>query len=141
MGESLFGKLRAMWSHVDPPPALLVDLTCFALESTTASTEVLRPGARELVGARGDERARLVTFDGDSLTVMVDILVQADDTVRVDGWLTPPANHRVELRLATGDVHVTTADDGRFAFDRVPRGLAQFLVHANGSVSTPSIVL
>ncbi|MFD4637357.1 hypothetical protein ACFWN2_08590 [Lentzea sp. NPDC058436] len=139
--EWLLGESRAMWSELDPPPTTLVNLTCFALETTTPSTEVLRSGRQEFVGARGDANTRLVTFDGDLLTVMVNILVLADDAVWLDEWLIPAASQRIELRLASGETLEMTAVAGRFAFDRASRGLAQILLHVNGTVTTPSIVL
>jgi hypothetical protein len=66
-------------------------------------------------------------------------------TVRLDGWLAPPAAHRVELRTEAGCLETSADADGRFAVADVPHGLAQLVVHpaAGGtrSVVTPSVVL
>ena len=76
---------------------------------------------------------------------MVTITPTAADRVRIDGWVAPGGGVVVELRIVD-ETRTTTADpDGRFVFDDVPRGLAQFTLRApNGArppVVTPSIEL
>ena len=65
------------------------------------------------------------------------------DTVRIDGWSAPGGGTQVELRLQT-ETRTTVADeDGRFVFDGVPHGMAQFLLRPpDGTpVITPSLQL
>ena len=127
----------------DPPPAGLDERVLFALALTDLDAEVARLAAAEPVGARGGERARTITFDAASRTVMITILERADNLVRVDGWLAPGAALRVELRLPEpAGTRVVTADEtGRFVFDEVPHGLAQLLVGGDPRVVTPSLLL
>jgi len=107
-------------------------------------------------GARGTERTRTITFDSTNLTIMVSIVEMTDDQVRLDGWLAPARQLRVELRVAgssagVADVShfVITDETGRFVFPGVSHGLAQLLVHppADGTadglktIVTPSLML
>ncbi len=43
-----------------------------------------------MLAARGAEQSRTITFDSDSLTIMIRIDSNNDGTARVDGWLAPP---------------------------------------------------
>ena len=62
---------------------------------------------------------------------MITIVDRPDGLVRIDGWLAPAAALQVELRLPEpARPRIVTADAaGRFAFDGVPHGIAQLLVH------------
>ena len=118
-------------------------ITLDALEAEVA--QLVRHG--ELAGARGGAAAmQTVTFSSGSLTTMVTIGASGPDRVRIDGWAAPGGGVTVELRIADGR-RTTIADaDGRFVFEDVPRGRAQFLfVPASGaghaSVITPALEL
>ena len=100
------------------------------------------------VAARGKEQARTITFDSDSLTIMIRIDANRDGTVRVDGWLAPPQRRQVEIKTTADPLTAASDAQGRFAFARVPRGTAQFIVHpaepASGdtrSVVTPALII
>jgi hypothetical protein len=87
-----------------------------------------------LAGARGEERARTVTFTSASLSVMITISAAAD--VRLDGWITSGGGLRVDL-LAEGQDRSTTADDdGRFVFDGIASGLAQLVFQPTAGAQT-----
>lgn len=151
---AILAGLRDLYTAVDPMPDDLVDRVRFALELEHFDVEVFRrltpPEAElEAAGARGSEESRTVTFDSESLTVMVSITPLGDRTVRLDGWLAPPGGHEIELRTASGPVTVNADAQGRFAIDGVPRGLAQLVVRPFAAapvsqartVVTPSIVV
>jgi hypothetical protein len=146
---ALLDEVREMYLTLDPVPEHLVDRILFALELEDLNIEVFRPavGAELLTAARGTGAARTITFDGDSITVMVSIVDTDQETLRLDGWLAPPAEHTVELRTENGSRRTTTDPDGRFSITGVPHGLAQLVVHpTEGSartrvVVTPSVVL
>lgn len=149
--EELLALLRSCHDAADPMPAELVERTMFALALTDLDHGLARLAEQqslETVGARGEE-ARVITFDGDDLTVMIRISRQRA-AVRIDGWLAPPTPALVELRRAHETVTVRADGDGRFVFEGVPGGLAQLAVCTGGeqdgdggeeTTSTPAIVL
>jgi hypothetical protein len=142
--------VRGLWDALDPVPANLVDQICFALDLESADFEVLRLTERmRFEVARGEEQSRLITFDSDTLTIMIKIDQNRNGTVRLDGWLTPPASHPIELRTTAGALATASDDGGRFALDGIQPGMAQLVVRPAGTmptqrgrtVTTPSIVL
>jgi hypothetical protein len=144
--------LRDMYSTVDPVPAGLVELVQFAVDLEDLDVEVGRlTGTPALAqSVRAAEHSRLITFDSDSMTIMVNLTAIDDGGVRVDGWLAPPGSHRVELRTATDRLVATADDQGRFVLSSVPHGLAQLIVEPTGpdgaagsvrSIVTPSLLI
>jgi hypothetical protein len=114
--------LRGMWERLDPPPAGMSTRICVALQVDELEAELFTMD--ELVGARGEERVRTITFSSTSLVVMITI---SDDgpLARVDGWIDDGGGLPVELRIGD-DVHRTEADEhGRFVLDGLPHGMAQ----------------
>jgi hypothetical protein len=153
--QVILDKLRTLHSHLDPPPPDLNERVQFAIALENVDVEVARLVEDVLVGsgARGAERLRTITFDGESRTIVVTLADTPDGRVRVDGWLAPAARLRVELRFAgaiadapaTSEI-VVSDDSGRFVFDGVAHGLARLLVHPiddgdESSIVTPSLVL
>lgn len=135
--------LRGMWERLDPPPAGLSTRICVALQVEELEAELFEMD--ELVGARGEERVRTITFSSTSLVVMITI---SDDgpRARVDGWIDEGGGLPVELRISDA-VHRTEADEhGRFVLDGLPHGMAQLVFHPSParptmrqSVVTPAI--
>ena len=100
------------------------------------------------MAARGKEQARTITFDSDSLTIMIRIDANRDGSVRVDGWLAPPQSRQVEIKTTADPLTAASDAQGRFAFARVPRGTAQVIVHPaepdsgdTRSVVTPALII
>ena len=155
--RAILGQLRDTYVFADPPPAELDERVRFAIALENIDVEVARLQEDLLIGsgARGEDRTRTITFDCDSLTIMITIVDVGDDRVRLDGWLAPAARRRVELRVADPSVDgdssriVTTEDTGRFVFDDVAHGLVQLLVRPVEptddepvpTVVTPSLLL
>jgi len=148
--------IRQMFLAADPMPRDLPERIRFTLALRGLEVEVARlsiaddAAADDAVAvARGAEQSRTVTFDSDSLTVMIRIGANADGSARVDGWLAPPQRREIEMRTGTELLSVASDDRGRFAFDRVPRGTAQLMVRpattGNGEtgrlVVTPPLIL
>ena len=136
-----------LFETLDPVPAGLVDRIAFGITLDALHAEIaeLQRGA-VLAGARNEDvtSAQTVTFTSSAMSTMVTITPTSADRVRIDGWIAPGADVAVELRLV-GESRSTVADaDGRFVFDDVPRGLAQFVLRPPsdaGTVVTPSIQL
>jgi hypothetical protein len=130
---AILDRLREAYDAVDPMPVSLPDRIRFSLALRDLEYEMAQMSAEDdqhLVAARGAEQSRTITFDCDSLTVMIRIEANEDGTARIDGWLAPAQQRTVEL-LTTADTLTIIADDGgRFVFPQVPRGSVQLLVKA-----------
>ena len=146
----VLGDIRELFEAVDPMPADLPERIRFALALRDLEVEVARLAEEDqlTVAARGKEQARTITFDSDSLTIMIRIDANRDGTVRVDGWLAPPQRRQIEIKTTADSLNVVSDEQGRFAFARVPRGMAQLVVRpadqpdgAGRSVVTPALIL
>jgi hypothetical protein len=143
---AVLAELRGLYERVDPVPDGLVEQVQFALALESFDVDVLRPRSAGLLAlaTRGEEQTRTITFDTESLTIMISISAIGADRVRIDGWLAPPAPHPIELRHLGGSVTTVADDQGRFVLDLVPHGTAQIVVRPGPSghvVATPSIVV
>jgi hypothetical protein len=152
---ALLDEVRALYTSIDAPPDDLVQRVCFALDLETLDIEVGRlteqaADRRVLVGVRGEEHSRTITFDSESLTIMIMLSFPSSEMVRVDGWLAPPAPHDIEVRTFDGGTLTSRADDdGRFVAEPIPHGLVQIVVRSQPqdgesvgrTVVTPSIVV
>ncbi len=142
--HAALGRLADVYALLDPPPADLDARVTFAIALAGLDGEVARLSQQLAAGsgARGSERTRTITFDADSRAVMITVTDQADALVRIDGWLAPGAALRVELRMPEpARPRIAIADAaGRFAFDSVPHGIAQLLVHPAAGEADPRVV-
>ncbi|MEU4803973.1 hypothetical protein [Actinosynnema sp. NPDC023587] len=138
-------EVRWMYESLDPVPADLVDRARFAVQLADVELEVARIAEHhEVAGVRGDVRSRLITFTGETLDFLVNVQARGDGTVRIDGWISPPAAHPVEVRTADGPLRTRADAEGRFSLDRVRSGLLQFVIRPDGraaAVSTPTMTL
>ena len=146
----LLDDIRELFEAADPMPADLPERIRFFLALRDLEIEVARLAEEDLpvVAARGAEQSRTITFDSDSLTIMIRIDANPDGTARVDGWLAPPQRREIEIKTTADTLHVASDEQGRFAFARVPRGMAQLVVRpadqpdgAGRSVVTPALIL
>jgi hypothetical protein len=148
---SVLDGIRDMFGVADPMPADLPERIRFRLALRDLEIEVARLADEQevLAGIRGAEQSRTITFDSDSLTIMIRIDANRDGTVRVDGWLAPPQPREIDMKTTAESLSVSSDDQGRFAFARVPRGMAQLVVRpaeqgpdgAGRSVVTPALIL
>jgi hypothetical protein len=144
----LLDDIRDLFQAVDPMPADLPERLRFFLSLRGLEVEMARLAEEQApaAGVRGAEQSRTVTFDSESLTVMIRIDADKDGTVRVDGWLAPAQPREVEMKTAGDPLTVTSDEQGRFAFSQVPRGAAQLIVRParpgeGPSVVTPALIL
>jgi hypothetical protein len=145
--------IREIFSTADPMPADLPERIRFSLAMRDLEAEVARLASEEedprLVAARGAEQSRTITFDSDSLTIMIRIDPNKNGTVRIDGWLAPPQRREIEMQTAADTLRVLSDEQGRFAFASVPRGTARLSVRpgergpggSGRSVVTPALIL
>ncbi|GAA0620449.1 hypothetical protein GCM10010174_43840 [Kutzneria viridogrisea] len=139
----ILDQVRELYTQADPPPVDLVERIRLAVSMAGACEPLARRREVLAAGMRGTDQRRLITFDAESVTVMISVQPNRDGTVRIDGWLTPPAGHPVELRTARIRMRTTADADGRFVLDGVKPGTAQLVVRPlrGRSVTTPAIVL
>jgi len=129
--EKILSVIRRMFEATDPMPSGLPDRIRFALALRDLEAEVARyadPANEPALAARGVEESRTVTFDSDSLTIMIRVDTNPDGSVRIDGWLAPPSPKVVEMKMSNGSLSVNADESGRFVFPSVPRGPARLLV-------------
>ena len=84
---ALLDDIRDLFQAVDPMPADLPERIRFSLALRDLEIEVARLAAEEdlpVLAARSAERSRTVTFDSDSLTIMIRIDANTDGTARVE---------------------------------------------------------
>ncbi len=147
----LLDRIRELFQATDPMPADLTDRICFSLALRDLEIEMARLAEEDqlAVAARGTEQSRTITFDSDSLTIMIRIEANRDGTARVDGWLAPPQRRDLEMKTSGDSLSTASDEQGRFAFARVPRGTAQLIVRPaepgpggpGRSVVTPALIL
>lgn len=148
---AILASIREMFQSADPMPADLPERIRFALALRDLEFELARLSAEDselALAVRGAEQSRTITFDSDSMTIMIRIDMNSDGTARVDGWLAPPQRRTIDLRTVTDPLTALSDDGGRFVFDRVPRGSTQLVVRAERgpaglgqSVVTPTLIL
>ena len=150
---ALLDGIRELFGRADPMPADLPERIRFSLAMRDIEAEVARLTAADepqLEGARGAEHSRTVTFDSDSLTIMIRIDKNDDGTVRIDGWLAPPQPREIEMQTTTDTRRVRSDEYGRFAFASMPAGTVRLVVTATDrgqdassgpAVVTPPLIL
>jgi hypothetical protein len=147
----LLDQIRNAYADADPMPADLPVRIRFSLALRDLEVEVARLADedRQVLAARGTEQSRTITFDSDSLTIMIRIDSNESGTVRIDGWLAPPQCREIELKTTAQSLRIVSDEQGRFAFASVPRGSAQLTVRlteqgpsgSGRSVVTPALIL
>jgi hypothetical protein len=148
---ALLADMQDLYQAMDPMPADLPERIRFSLSLRDLETEVARLAEEDLSAAavRGAESSRAITFDSESLTIMIRIDANSDGTVQIDGWLAPPQRREIEMKTSADPLSVSSDEHGRFAFSRVPRGVAQLTVRPAGpkqsgagpAVVTPALIL
>jgi hypothetical protein len=145
LDTAVLGEIRRFWAAADPLPAGLVDQIRFAVDLESYDLDVLPISLLETASAaRGEEMSRLITFSGDTMTIMIRTLPGKDGTNRIDGWLSPGDRHPIEMRAGAVTVAAVSDATGRFVFPSVPIGLVQLVIRPTGTtrtVITPAVLL
>jgi len=148
--QRVLDRLATVYDQLDPVPPGLADRITFGITLDALHAEIAElQRSGELVGVRAEQApagTQTVTFTSSDLTTMVTISAGGADRVRIDGWVDPGAGIEIELRLPSESRHAIADSDGRFVFDDVPKGLAQFILRRDSgtgrrAVFTPSIEL
>jgi hypothetical protein len=143
---AILDQIATAYSAADPVPEGLVERLQFAMTLDALDAEIARlTRMDDLVGARAEAASEVqtITFTSQSLTTMITITPSGADRVRVDGWVADGAAVDIELRTEASRLHVQADEDGRFVFEDVPRGMAQFVLRRPDAdlpwVITPAI--
>lgn len=139
--------VQDLYAKTDPVPQDLLARVDFAMDPLGPDDEValLQDDLFEAVGVRSTntsaEHSRTVTFDSESLTIVIQAS-PSGEAVRVDGWLAPPAVHRVRLRAGERELQTESDELGGFVLTQVPHGLVQVIVEVGdatdiGTTDTP----
>lgn len=139
-------RLDSLHEQLDGPPPGFSDLMVFAVAAHGFDLELARLEQGALAARADEEATRSLTFEADSLSVLVRVTDAGADRVRLDGWLAPAEPALVELRHpgSTPDRSLTAGDDGRFVVEGVRRGLVQLVVRRGpgaAAVVTPAFEL
>jgi hypothetical protein len=130
---AILDEIRELFLAADPMPASLPEQIRFSLALRDLEFEVARLSVEDssvMLAARGAEHSRTITFDSDSLTIMIRVDANQDGTARIDGWLAPAQCRTIELRTVAETLTTDADDGGRFAILRVPRGSVQLVARA-----------
>ncbi|MEO9139238.1 MAG: carboxypeptidase regulatory-like domain-containing protein, partial [Jatrophihabitans sp.] len=139
----VLGQLAALYERTDPVPAGLVERIRFGITLDALHAEIAElQRTDDLTGVRSGEltEAQTVTFTSASLTTMITITPTLPGRARIDGWAEPGGGLLIELRVVADQMHTTADSDGRFAFEDVPRGLAQFVLRPPAGTAQPDVV-
>jgi hypothetical protein len=131
--------VQDLYAKTDPVPQDLLARVDFAMDPLGPDDTValLQDDLFEAVGVRGTsasaEHSRTVTFDSESLTIVIQAS-PSGEALRVDGWLAPPAVHRVRLRAGERELQTESDELGGFVLTQVPHGLVQVIVEVGDAV-------
>ncbi len=143
---ALLADVQRLYDAADPVPTDLVDKTQFALALDEVYAEVahLTRMPLDALAVRGDSvtgtRTETLTFSAERLTAMVTVS-RIGDRVRIDGWIAPPADIEVRLRMQ-GERRLVVADEsGRFVIEDLPEGFAQLSFHPVDTDDTEGVIV
>lgn len=132
--------INELHNQDDPIPEDLNERVLFALEleaeldarvaSIKQNELALVRGGTELAVGQGDPAS--ITFDCETVTVMVTPRPSAISEVRLDGWIGPEGTYEVEVRSPEKTRLVSTDETGRFVMDGLPHGqMFQLVIRPN----------
>ncbi|HEU4511987.1 MAG TPA: hypothetical protein VFR87_02670 [Nocardioidaceae bacterium] len=132
---ALLREVAALYDAVDPVPADLVDRVRFSLALDEVFDEVaqLTRMPADTASVRTEladaVRTHTLSFAAERLTAMVTVSRAGVGRVRVDGWVTPPGERRVSIRMQGAAVEVLADETGRFVVDSLREGFVQLVFH------------
>ncbi|MFC3496009.1 carboxypeptidase regulatory-like domain-containing protein [Glycomyces rhizosphaerae] len=141
--ERILSVINELHHRDDPIPNDLNERVQFVLELEAlmdakvasvfrpAETALMR-GDTEMTVNQGDPAS--ITFDCETVTVMVTPRPSAVQEIRLDGWIGPEGTYAVELRSPQGTRRASTDESGRFVLEGLPNDEMFQLVIRPGEV-------
>lgn len=140
--DRLLEELRALTARVDPVPEHVTSATKAAYTWRTIDAELAELAEvaeltydsavdeSALVGVRGADGPRLLTFE--TADVSIELEVTADATARrIVGQVVPPGPWTVEVRHAGGIVSAEVDELGEFIAEGIEHGPASIRLHGH----------
>lgn len=143
---ALLAEVQRLYDEADPIPADLVERVQFALALDEVYAEVahLTRMPLDALAVRGEAvtgtRTETLTFSAERLTAMVTVS-RLGDRLRIDGWIAPPAELEVRLRMQGERRQVIADESGRFIIDDLPEGFAQLSFHPTDSEDADGVIV
>jgi hypothetical protein len=152
--ERILSVINELHHRDDPMPEDLNERVQFVLEleaeldarvaKVSRSGElVLTRGDADLMVGQGDPAS--ITFDCETVTVMVTPRPSALRELRLDGWIGPEGVYEVELRSPDGSKRASTDESGRFVLEGLPDGqMFQLVIRPDESLQRkglPAVVV
>ena len=146
---ALLAAVAALYDAADPVPADLVDRVKFSLALDEVFDEVaqITRVPADTASVRTDladaVHTDTLTFAAERLTAMVTVSRAGAGRVRIDGWVSPLGERRVNVRMQGTDLRVLADASGRFVVDDLRGGFVQLVFHpldgedSSGLVVTP----
>ena len=140
--SQLLDALRAVVRAVDAPPRAVVDAARGSYAWRTIDAELAELAYDSLlddsllVGVRGGETPRSLTFEAPDVVVEVEVL-EAGEQRRLIGQLVPPRGADIQVRHSGGMVRVEADEVGRFSAAGVAPGPVSLRCRVVGQEDTP----
>lgn len=146
---ALLAEVAELYDTADPVPVDLVDRVRFSLALDEVFYEVAQitrmpaDTASVRTSLADAVRTDTLSFAAEQLSAMVTVSRAGVGRVRVDGWVTPPGERRVTVRMQGSEMEVLVDADGRFVADDLRAGFVQLVFHplpdedGTGPVVTP----
>lgn len=140
--RELLAWIDAVHERIDSPPADLDERVLFGLSGAWLEAELATVLDEEVVGARGGEQARTLTFEARRATLLLRVHAEVAGGVRLDGWLAPPRPAVLDLRRPDGRTERVAVDEsGRAVATGLRGGLVQVLVREAGDGDGPVLLV
>jgi hypothetical protein len=152
--ERILSVINELHHRHDPMPEDLNERVQFVLQiEAELDARVARVSrATELVEVRGEAELAVgqgdpasITFDCETVTVMVTPRPSALSELRLDGWIGPEGTYEVELRSVDGSKRASTDETGRFVLEGLPDGqMFQLVIRPDESLQReglPAVVV
>jgi hypothetical protein len=143
---ALLAEVQRVYDEADPVPPDLIDRIQFALALDEVYAEIahLTRMPIDALAVRGESvtgtRTETLTFSAERLTAMVTVS-RIGDRLRIDGWIAPPAELEVRLRMQGERRQVVADEAGRFVIEDLPEGFAQLSFHPTDSDDTEGVIV
>ncbi|MBD0293183.1 MAG: hypothetical protein ICV70_06370 [Jiangellaceae bacterium] len=135
--RELLEALGAVLDEIDPVPEFLADAARMSLSWRTVDAELAEltaDSALEGPAVRSARAPRMLTFDSDVATVVIEVTADVGGATRqLLGQILHPRPAEVQIRHLGGSVTVSADEHGRFRVAGLPPGLIRLACRFGGA--------